>query len=99
VSYSEFITEDRRLAVLRLLADQQDYALNDSVLHGALGRLGHGVARDLVRDDIAWLREHGLVSVEIVAERVWVARLTERGADCAAGRTRVPGVKRPGPRG
>lgn len=43
----------------------------------------------------AGLKEQGLVMVEDIGT-VLVARLTERGADVAAGRAIVPGVKRPG---
>jgi len=99
VSFPDFVTEDRRLAILRLLSEQQGYSLNDSVLHDALEQLGHSVPRAIVRDDMNWLAERDLVSIETVAGRVAVATLTERGADVAAGRTRVEGVKRPSPRG
>lgn len=100
MNYAAFVAEDRRLAILRLLSDQGAYALNDSVLHDALGQLGHDCARSVVRGELEWLEEHGLVRVERVAEdRVWVAHLTERGGDVALGRARASGVKRPSPRG
>lgn len=96
-SYSESLREDRRGQVLRVLQDQPSFALNDGVLQDALGRLGHNVARDIVRDDLEWLSERGLVQIERSA--VWIATLTQRGEDVAAGRARSPGVKRPDPRG
>lgn len=98
-SFPAFVTEDRRLAVLRLLNDQQGYSLNESVIHDALKHLGHAVPRAIVRDDMTWLEERQLLSIEVVADRVWVATLSERGADVATGRSRVEGVKRPSPRG
>lgn len=98
-TFPDFLVEDRRLVILRLLAEQQGYSLNDSVLHDALDRVGHAVPRSIVRDDMSWLSERDLVTFEIIAKRVWVATLTERGADVAAGRSYVEGVKRPGPRG
>lgn len=98
-TFPDFVAEDRRLAVLRLLADQQGYSCNDSVLHDALERLGHQCPRAIVRDDMSWLEERQLLKFEIIAGRIWVATLTERGADVAAGRSYVEGVKRPSPRG
>lgn len=96
--YNEFVAEDRRLAILRFLAEDSDYSLNDSVLQTALGHVGHGVSRDVLRNDLAWLSEQGLATVEqVMGGKVAVARLTDRGADVAAGRAVVPGVKRPTP--
>lgn len=95
--FHEVLAEDRRLAILRLLESDSDYAVNESLVQTALGQLGHGVSRDTVRADFAWLAEQGLVTVEIVAETIHVARLTGRGADVAQGLARVPGVKRPRP--
>lgn len=98
MSYEQFLAEDRRLAVLRLLAEADGYDLNESILSDLLGRLGHQVSRDRLRTELAWLAEQGLVELEEYVG-VKVARLTLRGADVAVGRTRVPGVKRPSPGG
>ncbi|MEG2140817.1 MAG: ArsR family transcriptional regulator [Bilophila sp.] len=95
-----FITlqaENRRCAFLRFLAEDPDYALNTSLLQSALEAIGHGVSRDQVNTDAAWLEEQGLVSREDLGGIV-VVTLTQRGSDVAAGRATVPGVKRPGPR-
>ncbi len=37
MAYRDFMTEDRRLAELRFLAEDNDYSLNDSVMQTALG--------------------------------------------------------------
>ena len=97
MNYAKHITQDRRLAVLRLLADDPGYSHNDSVLQTALDAIGHTVSRDQVRVDLAWLEEAGLVTVRVVNETIHVATLTKRGIDVAAGRAVVPGVKRPSP--
>lgn len=89
--------EDRRLAILRFLAEDKGYALNTSVLQDALCAIGHSVSRDEVETQGAWLAEQGLVEVNQVGP-VNVLKLTARGADVAEGRARVPGVKRPMPR-
>lgn len=95
--YTTLVTEDRRLAILRLLSEEGDYAINDSVLQTALEQLGHGESRAVVRTDLAFLQEVGLLTVDVVVGGVHVARLNGRGADVAAGRAVVPGVKRPAP--
>jgi polyribonucleotide nucleotidyltransferase len=97
MSLAKLMEEDRRLAILRLLESQQGYHLNDSVVQDALSRLGHAVSRDQVRTDFAWLDEVGLLSVEVVLDRVHIAKLTSRGVDVAKGLATVPGVKRPRP--
>lgn len=97
--YRTVVAENRRLAVLRFLAEEQDYSTNDSVMQSALEQIGHGVARDVVRSDFAWLAEQGLVRVEVVMDKIHVATITARGIDVAHGRSTVPGVSRPGPEG
>lgn len=100
MDYREFLTEDRRLAILHVLAGDPGYSVNDSIMRTALETIGHTVSRDQVRTDFAWLAEQGLVKVDVVLEgKVHVARLTERGAEAEAGRATVPGVKRPSPHG
>lgn len=94
-TFAQRMTEDRRLVVLRVLAEQVQYRANSSVLCHALNHFGHSVSRDQVRTDLAWLGEQQLVLIEDIGP-VLVATLTERGQDVAAGRAIVPGVSRPG---
>jgi len=96
-NFSDLVDEDRRLAILRTLAEDAGYSLNESVLQSCLDALGHNVSRDRVRTDLRWLEEQGLVRLDEVVS-VLVATLTGRGTDVAAGRATVPGVKRPRPR-
>lgn len=93
MSFAAYLAEDRRLVLLRLLAEMPAYGANSSVLHSGLDRLGHKVPRDTIKADLAWLAEQGLVALEEVGPVV-VATLAERGQDVAAGRAVVPGVKR-----
>jgi Fe2+ or Zn2+ uptake regulation protein len=94
--FANLLREDRRLTLLRLLADGDDYSANHYLLHAALPGFGHAVGEDTVRTDLAWLSEQGLVTTNEVGG-VLVAKLTGRGDDVAQGRARVPGVKRPRP--
>ncbi len=94
--FSDLLTTDRRLVLLRALEEDAGYSHNESVLQSVLEAFGHNISRDLVRTELTWLAEQGLVTLKAVAG-VFVATLTARGADVALGRVVVPGVKRPRP--
>lgn len=86
-----------RIALLRVLADAPGYAANDSVLVSALGALGLVVSRDILRGQLAWLAEQGLITTASPSETLTVATIVERGTDVARGLAIVPGVQRPSP--
>lgn len=94
--FRQTLSEDRRLVILRLLAEVDGYEANSSVLQSALESYGHTMSRDSVHTELAWLTEQGLTGSVPLATIV-VAKLTARGLDVAQGRATVPGVKRPGP--
>lgn len=95
--YLAHLTEDRRLSVLLVLAQTPGYSANAFLLRDAIGQIyGHSASIDQVRTDIAWLAEQALVTARAMGE-VMLATLTTRGADVAAGRASVPGVKKPMP--
>jgi len=96
MSFAHHLTEDRRLVILRLLAEAPGYSANESILHSAIQGFGHSVSRDMVRTDLAWLQEQELLTTEDLAS-IRVATLTQRGLDVSAARATVPGVKRPSP--
>lgn len=91
-------SEHIRVSILLTLAGDPGYSHNESILQQALALYGLTVSRDRVRTEIRWLEEQQLVSVRDVSGYL-VATLSPRGEDVAAGRARVDGVKRPGPRG
>jgi hypothetical protein len=93
--YAEFIRQDIRLVILRLLVEMTAYRANSSVLTMALDSYGHTLSRDQVKTELHWLAEQGALTLEDVGP-VMVATLSERGQDIAAGRARVHGIKRPG---
>ncbi|WP_027853377.1 hypothetical protein [Marinobacterium litorale] len=95
--FAQFEQEDRRLVILRLLAEDQDYRVNSSILQQGIDLYGHSVSRDRLHTDLTWLAEQDLVTVEEI-NSVLVVTLTQRGLDVANGRATQPGVKRPGPR-
>lgn len=93
--FADYLREDQRLVMLRVLNEMPSYTANSSVLYNLLGRYGHNPSRDQVKTELHWLAEQGLVTVEDVSD-VLIARITARGQDAATGRVCVPGVKKPG---
>jgi hypothetical protein len=98
MSYAKLVEEDRKLAILRLLSESNDYKANEYLLQSALDGVGHAVSGDRLRADLAWLADSGLLEIELVAG-VQVPKLSARGLDVAQGRVHHPGVKRPRPGG
>lgn len=96
MSYQEIVTEDQRLVVLRVLAEDGDYSHNEYVLQEALRLTGHNISNDKLRTELSWLKEQRLVTLD-TSMSIWIARLTLRGDDVSQGRAIVPGVKRPRP--
>lgn len=98
MNFAELLTADERLVILRALnEDAGGYSANESIIHAILGEFAHKVSRDRVRTQLNWLQEQGLVTLKDVAG-CFVATLTSRGIDVAAGNIVQPGVKRPRPR-
>lgn len=97
MKYADLVAADRRLSILLVLAESDGYRCNAFLLQSLLAAYGHDVSLALLATELAWLAELGLVGVEELAG-VSVAGLSKRGADVAAGRAAVPGVKRPAPR-
>lgn len=95
-SFADLQTADRRLVILRVLAEAPGYAANQYVLGSALRAYGHDVSQDRLQADLYWLAEQTLVAIDDSAG-VLTAKISQRGADVAAGRAIVPGVKRPEP--
>lgn len=98
MSFSDLLTTDIRLVILRALELDLGYSHNESIIHSVVERFGHKCSRDVIRTQLDWLREQGLITIEDVAGYM-VATITMRGVDVARGRATVPGVKRPSPRG
>lgn len=96
MKYTDAVNADRRLVILRLLEKSTAYKASDYILQSALPQFAHDASIDMIRTDLAWLQEQGLLSVEMTGP-VQIAKLTQRGVDVANGRAMVPGVKRPGP--
>lgn len=96
MSFMKLQTEDRRLCMLLALSQTAGHGANHYLLQVYLESVGHTVSHDQVKTDLSWLAEQGLLGLQNHNDTL-IAKLTTRGLDTAAGRTSVPGVKRPLP--
>jgi hypothetical protein len=94
LSFAERLSEHRRISLLRTLASGPGYRANESLLQEMLESFGLACTRDQVRTELSWLRDQGFVVLDEIAG-IYIARITAAGDDVAAGRTTVPGVRRP----
>ena len=94
--FARLVREHLRLTILRALADVPTQGSNESVLTHFVDLLHPGTTRDQVRTEIQWLKEQGLLKVEVIAD-LMIARITKRGLDIAKGAGMVPGVAKPSP--
>lgn len=97
MSYQDFETEGRRLAILRILSRRTQFTTNEYSLNDELkGAYAHNVSKDRLHSDIAWLEEQDLLIVQ-QPRAGWIVTLTARGGDVANGLATAPGVARPQP--
>lgn len=93
--YKNSVIEDLRIAILQAI-DEAGGETNTRILGSELPGVGHRVSADRLRTEIAWLAEQGAMTLA-EAGSMFVVTLTERGADLAAGRATIPGIRRPAP--
>lgn len=96
-NYLDTLREDRRLSLLQILTGAPDYTAHGHLLSKALEHHGHRISFDVLRADLAWLDEQGLIV--LAKSEIPVATLTLRGEDVARGVARVPGIARKLPGG
>jgi len=93
-SFSKFMTEDRRLCLLRALVTETSNTLNESILQRAAEGHGHNVSRDVIKADLRWLEEVGALTNREVSGYL-IATLTDRGLDHIERRTAIDGIAKP----
>ncbi|MGE4298917.1 MAG: ArsR family transcriptional regulator [Desulfovibrionaceae bacterium] len=96
MAYKDTVIEHLRLCTLRLLEEDGNYTLNESLARDMTRDWGFTPTRDHFRTQLAWLQEQGLVTLG-GEDTCYIVTLTERGLDVAQGNAIVPGVKRRGP--
>lgn len=99
-TFAEKILEDRRLAVLRVLAEQPARAMNSSNIDGWLRHIQTPGTRADTMQALHWLAGEGLLTLAPVEDvpTLHIATITAAGLDVAEGRVTHPGVARPSPR-
>lgn len=94
-TFAERLTEDRRLVLLRLLAEQPGKQANSSVLHAGLQFVHIVAERHEVIDDLRFLQTHQLIELEQLGSinpDLYGAKLRSRGIDLINGLVEVEGV-------
>ena len=94
-NFSEFVKQEIRLVILRLLCEMPQYRSNSSLINSGLHQFGLSCSRDQITTEIHWLKDQGYLEIEAAAGSVLVVKLTSCGEDVACGRSRVPGIKKP----
>lgn len=97
-AFAEKQSEHHRISILKLLAQDQGFSLNESIMADGLDIYGHTLSRDQIRTQLTWLAEQNLITLDNVGGQLYVATITSRGLDVAQGKATVPGVKRPRPK-
>ena len=98
MNFAEFENEQMRLTILQVLESDQDYSMNDTVIHRALDSIGYSVSHDKLKTELTWLQEQSVLSLEQHASFT-IVKLSPRGQDVALGRATIPGIPRPQPKG
>lgn len=97
--YSDFLTLDARLVILRELAAQSDGRLNETILTAALDRFGYNRSREWVRTQLRKMAELGAVRVISIdrpeADALLVAAITRAGVDHVERRSFIDGIAKP----
>lgn len=95
-TYADFVTEDRRLVILKILRESSGRTANCRMLQKGLRAMGHNVTLDQVVSDINWLAERDVIRQETAPMGdVILASLTEAGLDHLACRQLVEGIAEP----
>ena len=94
MSFSDFLTEDARLVILKALAQETNATLNEAILTRVLETFGYKWSRDKVRTQILKLAELGALRTT-EAGSVVIATLTQAGLDHVERRSEISGVARP----
>ena len=91
-TYAQHVEHDRRLIILRLLADNNG-AANDRMLQNGLAKWGIRCTLAVIASSLAWLSQQGFAQIKHVdGSDVAVAEITRRGREVAEGLTETPGV-------
>jgi hypothetical protein len=97
MSLDKVIREEARLIILKELAAQPNYSLNESLLQVVLETFGIARPRAWVREEMNFLQSQGAITTTEIGT-VFIGTLTDKGREHVEGRYLIQGIKRPGPR-
>lgn len=86
-----------RLVILKALAQQNDYRLNDALLLAELNAFAINRGKGYLRNQLAWLEAEACAIKITRAGSAFIAELTENGLDHIERRQVLSGIARPSP--
>lgn len=95
-SYREHADQDARLVILRELAAENDYRLNETILSRVLDAFGHRRSREWLTDQLSEMETLGAIKLS-EAGTVLVAQITRAGIEHVENRAAIDGIARPRP--
>lgn len=81
-----WVEENQRLVILRMLDDQNDGRLNETLIMQELDLYGHKLTKSQVRDLLRGLETQDALRVTLAGGIVMIAEITARGANHVARR-------------
>ena len=93
-NFNRHMEEDARLVILKELAAQTNYSLNDTILQKVVEAFGHNRTRDWVKTQLRALEDLGSVT-NAETGTVLIATITEAGIEHVLRRRIIEGVARP----
>lgn len=96
-TYPDHYNQEARLVILKALAEQNDYRLNDSMLLQVMERYAISRGRSYLRSQLNWLRDSASAVRLTEAGTAVIAEITETGLDHVERRQVIDGIKRPSP--
>ncbi len=96
MDYPERYTKDARLTILKALAEEHSYSLNEKILREALATFGFNRNRAWVRDQLKVMVDLDAVTTRL-AGSVMIALITRAGLDHVNRHGIIEGISRPEP--
>ncbi len=93
-NFNKHMEEDARLVMLKELAAQTNYSLNDKILQAVVEAFGHNRSRDWVKTQLRAMADLGAVTLTEAGTSL-IATITDAGLDHLLRRRVIEGIARP----
>jgi len=94
--YEEDRAEVARLTILKKLAGENSYSLNETLLVAVLDAFGISQTREWLREQLKVMAALDVITTQL-AGTVMIATITQRGLDHVERRVVIEGIRRPRP--